>query len=150
MTAFVWCSKAVWIVWGSELISKVLSCRELEVVLGVGGWFHCQGIKQEVASWMAELSWVLAAPIPGETSTRLHRDTAPWVEKVWALTQEWMLVCYHANMLPVMLDWDIKENALEVMCPSRQLQGALAASVRVSMLEGWETADCCPEIQCTT
>lgn len=56
---------------------------------------------------MAELSWVPAAPHPGETSTRLQ-DTAPWVEKVWALTQEWMLVCYHANMLPVMLDWDIK------------------------------------------
>lgn len=92
MTAFVWCSKAVWIAWGSELISKVL------ILPGVRGcswsWRLISLSGDTPASCFMNGRVVLGSSYshPWGKSTRLHRDTAPWVEKVWALIQEWMLV----------------------------------------------------------
>ena len=96
------------------------SCLEFQVVLGV------------------DCSW-LYSPTPGRISTRLHKDTSP-------LSGESVNVSpgMSASVLPwEMHDWDTKEHALEVLCPWTQLQGALATSLRVCTLEGWETAECC-------
>lgn len=93
MTAFVWCSKAVWIAGGSELISKVL------ILPGVRGcsrsWRLISLSGDTPASCFMNGGVVLSSSYshPWWTSTTLHRDTAPRVEKVWALIQEWMLVC---------------------------------------------------------